>query len=218
MKNKKILGILCLVIVMAIVIGVLLFHIFSLNRNLEVTKDELNNAQNELTVVEEQNTKIQQMVSDYQALYGEINRSDKNVNINPDNADKSVLLMSVNNPCIVVKKNGFTINLNKCIYSDSNKKIEIDMDITNQSNQPIKVELIDAYVGDCTLPNMFDGSEFFIDTENTVTSSTYFSTTPLEANNLTKFDKFGCKLVVSADDGTNLYSRDIVIMWNAFTQ
>lgn len=214
MKKKKSIGMICIIVVLVVVVAILLFNLQSLNNSLKTAKTDLSQVQNELIATQEESTKLKQTVNDYQILYGDVKRSDIDQNINSDNADDSILLMSSNNPQIVVRRDGYSITIVNCSYTPEN--VTIDMDITNQSEQPIKVDLIDAYIENCSLPNMFDNSEFYIDVGNSVTSTNYFLATQLESNNLTEFNKLGCKLVVTGKDGTNLYSRDIVIMREVF--
>lgn len=179
--------------------------------------EELEKAQEELLKTQEELTKAKQTISDYQDVYGKVVRSDVDKKIDDSKAEKSILVASANNPQPLIEKEGVRVQLSEFEYTPGNENVVITFDVSNNFGQPVAVELVDAYVENCSLPQLF-GEPNYIDSGQGMSSCVYFSAKPLDTNNLTDFEKLGCKLTINAKDGTNLYSRDVVIKGDLFAK
>lgn len=188
------------------------------SEELEKVQEELVKTQEELVKTQEDLTKAQQTISDYEAVYGKIERSDVDENIDPANVDKNILVLSANNPTAIIEKDKFKVALSDFFYVAGNDNIVLTTSIENYAGQKIEAKIINVYVENCSLPPSYGEMENFIDSGQVGGSYNYFSASPLNSNNLTNFDKLGGTLVVNAIDGSNLYSRDFVIMRDAFSE
>lgn len=204
-------------IVIPILIGCISCVIFagcSSNQNDE----ELKKVQEELVKTQEDLTKAQQTISDYEAVYGKIERSDIEENINPENAEKNILILSANNPIATIEKDTFKVTLSDFFYVAGNDDIVLTTSLENYAGQKLEAKIINVYVENCSLPPSYGEIDNFIDSGQATASYNYFSAAPLNNNSLTNFNKLGGTLVVNAVDGSNLYSRDFVIMRDAFSE